>query len=178
MKHTPALLIIGLMSVLPSHSIADAEPTPSTEVVVTEHTATDESTYYSIAISLPAGISSVAYAWLEFRADISAKEVNGFVDPVPILEVYALKQPLSGDPDESEFETTIVPMSRPTAAGVNRLVRIDITEHVQRILASPSKNHGFVLGPLTADKRGIFEIKKDGLGPGVTARVQIVEKPE
>lgn len=143
--------------------------------VVTERSAADGTTYYSIALSLSDDLTFVTHAWLEFRADVSAKDLDGFVDPAPTLEVYALKQTLSGDPDPSKFEAMRQPMTRPVAIGTDRLVRIDITEFVQKILTDPSKNHGIVLGPLTRDKRGIFDIKQDGLSPGVTAHVRFVE---
>lgn len=143
--------------------------------VVAEHSAADGTSYYSIALSLPENLTFVTHAWLEFRADVSAKDLNGFVDPAPTLEVYALKQMLSGDPDPSKFEAMRQPMTRPVAIGADRLVRIDITEFVKRIISDPSMNHGIVLGPLTRDKRGIFDIKQDGLGPGATAHVRFVE---
>lgn len=177
MKPTIALFVLSVLA-SPFYALADAVITGPTSVIVTQHAALDETTYYSITITPPAGVKPIGHAWLEFRADIAAKQIDGFADPVPILDVYALKQPLSGDPDSSEFESTMVPMSRPTAAGTNRLIRIDITEYFQRILAEPSTNYGIVLGPLMSDKRGIFDLKEDAFGPGVAARIQLVEKTE
>jgi hypothetical protein len=128
-----------------------------------------------VGISLPEKLTTVTHAWLELRADISAKNLNGFVDPAPVFEVYALKQTLSGDPEPSKFESTKLPMSRPVATGTDRLVKIDITEFVQKILADPSKNHGLVVGPLTNDKRGVFTVRQDSFGPGVFARLVVLE---
>ncbi len=175
MRMMLGLLSFGLAWIHASDARTDGIDVTSTPVTVTELTARDGTTYYSIGFNIPNGLSSVSHAWLEFRADISARELNGFTDPAPMLEVYALKQALSGDPDPSEFEPTAIPMSRPVATGANRLVRVDITEIVQMILAEPSKNHGIVLGPLTADKRGIVDLKQDGFGPGIAARVHIAE---
>ncbi len=91
------------------------------------------------------------------------------------LDVYALKEFVSGDPEPSDFAPTSIPMSRPVGAGTNRLVRVDITEFVRVILDDPSKNHGLVLGPLTTDKRGIFDVKNDAFGPGISAQIHLVE---
>jgi hypothetical protein len=66
-------------------------------------------------------------------------------------------------------------MSRPVAAGENRLVKIDITGVVKMILADPSKNHGIALGALTGDKRGVFAVRPDGFGPGTAVRITLIE---
>lgn len=175
MRNVSFLLIIALAGVLPDLAAADAVSVSSPAVAITERTAGDGTAYYSVAISLPKGLTTISHARLEFRADVSAKDVNGFVDPAPVLDVYALQEPLTGEPEPSEFTSTRIPMSRPVATGANRLVRIDVTEYVQKILADPSKNFGLVLGPLTADKRGIFEVKENGFGDGVAAQIRIVE---
>jgi hypothetical protein len=73
------------------------------------------------------------------------------------------------------FREMLVPMSRPVAVGENRRVRIDITEFVQEILADPTSNHGLAFGAVTTDTRGVFAVKADGFGPGIAARVVIVE---
>jgi hypothetical protein len=125
---------------------------------------------------LPPGLESVRHAWLELRADVTAQEIGGFLDPAPLFEVYMLKEDASGgEVTPSMFETTTMPLSRPVAAGENRLVRIDITEVVQMILADPSKNHGIAPGALTEDTRGIFTVRPDGLGPNTAARITIIE---
>jgi hypothetical protein len=60
------------------------------------------------------------------------------------------------------------------AIGADRVVRIDITELVQNILARPSDNHGIVIGSLTADRRGLFTLKSGAMGPGLTGSVTIL----
>jgi hypothetical protein len=173
---TLSFLLMMLACNLPTLARAGTTELTPAETAVTPRVAVDGTTYYSVAISLPAGLTSVTHAQLEFRADISARDLTGYLDPAPVLDVYALKEALRGDPDPSKFEATRLPMSRPVAAGADRLVKIDITDFVRMILGDPSKNHGLVLGPLTADKRGIFTIKQDGLGDGITARVRILER--
>jgi hypothetical protein len=175
MKTTLSFFLMVLACNLTTVARAGTTELTPAATTVTQHVAADGTTYYSVAISLPAGLASVAHARLEFRADISARDLTGYVDPAPVLDVYALKEALRRDPDPSKFEATRLPMSRPVAAGADRLVKIDITDFIRTILADPSKNHGLVLGPLTTDKRGIFAIKHDGLGPGMSAQVRIIQ---
>lgn len=92
-----------------------------------------------------------------------------------LISTNAYGQAECVDPEQSDFEATRIPMSRPVAAGGDRLVKIDITEFVRLIIADPSKNHGLVLGPLTNDKRGIFAVKQDSFGPNIPARIAVLE---
>ena len=173
MKTTLAFLLVTISCALWNDVRAETAAPATTSV--TERVASDGTMYYSVGISLPENLTTATHAWLELRADVSAKDLGRFVDPAPLFEVYALKQTLSGDPEPSKFEATRLPMSRPIATGTDRLVKIDITEFVQKILADPSKNHGLVIGPLTNDKRGIFVVKEDGFGAGIPARIRILE---
>lgn len=134
----------------------------------------DERPYYIVEFDLPEIVQTVRHAWLDLRVDVSSIEVAGFADPAPVFEVYALTRALSGELDVSMFGTTRVPMSRPVAAGTDRLVRIEITEFVQKIRTDPMTNHGIVLGELTGDRRGNFIIKPDGLGPGTPVQLTII----
>jgi len=174
MKTRLAFLLVTVC-VLSNDVRAETAGVALATTTVTEHVASDGITYYSVGISLPENLTTVTRAWLELRADVSARNVSGFVDPAPVFEVYALNQTLSGDPEPSKFEATRLPMSRPVATGTDRLVKIDITEFVQRILADPSKNHGLVIGPLTNDKRGVFTVRQDSFGPSVAARLVVME---
>jgi len=109
------------------------------------------------------------------RMDVSARDGEIVADPAPLLEVFALKRALTGEPTPSDFDTTRLPMSRPVSLGSDRLVRIEITEFAQRILADPSKNHGLVVGSMTGARSGEFTLNPDGFGPGVSVRVTIFE---
>lgn len=172
---TVLVLYLWFACLLPTLLSADVAPPVSEGVTISERTAGDETKFYVVSISLPAGSASVSHARLEFRADVSATNLNGFVDPAPILDIYVLNQSLTGDPDASKFAATRIPMSRPVAAGENRLIKIDVTEYVQMIVTDPSKNHGIVLGSLTGDKLGVFHVREDGFGDGVEAQLVIVE---
>ncbi len=134
-----------------------------------------EGNHYVIEFDIPEGIVSVRHAWMEVRMDVSAREPEPVADPAPMLEVYMLKNALTGDPVPADFESTRLPMSRPVALGPNRLVKLDITEFVQRILADPRTNHGIVVGSLTGARTGEFVVKPDGFGPGTPIRLTIIE---
>jgi hypothetical protein len=127
------------------------------------------------AFTLPAGIAGVRQAWLELRVDVTATEVGEFRDPEPLFEVYALNAEVTGAIQPKMFREMQVPMSRPVAVGENRLVRIDITEFVQKVLANPTSNHGLAFGAVTTDTRGVFAVRTDGFGPGIAARVMVIE---
>lgn len=128
-----------------------------------------------VTFALPEGLATVRQAWLEMRVDVSVREVGGFRDPAPLFEVYALSADVTGAIQPKMFREMLAPMSRPVAVGENRLVRIDITEFVRLILDDPESNHGVAFGAVTADTRGVFAVRADGLGPGAAARVRIVE---
>lgn len=126
---------------------------------ITERTTADGSTYYQIALDLPPTVQSVRHAWLHLRLDVSSTSVDGFQDPAPMLEVYGLKGELSRDPSPEALEKTRLPMSRPVAAGTNRLVKIDITEIVRAIVADPSTDYGVVVGSVTTASNGVFALQ-------------------
>lgn len=130
--------------------------------------------YYILQLSLPPEVTTVSHAWLEMRMDVGAKEVGGWSDPAPVIEAYALEQAPVGEPNPSGFVRAQQPSARAVAAGPNRLVRLDITELVQRVLADPGANHGIVIGSLTADRRGIFTLRAGALGPGITGRLKVI----
>jgi hypothetical protein len=164
----------GFIGMLAASARADVQTLPATASHI-EVSTSSESSHYVVEFDVPVNVRSVRQAWLEVRMDVSASDLNGFVDPAPMLEVYMLKQSISGDPDPSVFDTTGIPMSRPVALGTNRLVRLEITEFVQRILADPRKNHGIVMGSLTGTRSGEFAMKSNGFGPGTPVRITIVE---
>jgi hypothetical protein len=130
--------------------------------------------YYVLAVT-PPEVRRVQQAWIEFRADLAVPEINGFRYPTSLFQVFMLNRELTDEPTEEDLEPLRVPMSRPVATGDNRSIKIDVTEFVQRILADPSANRGLVLGAVTGDRRGDFAIKSGVLGPGLVARLTIVE---
>ena len=111
------------------------------------------------------------HAFLELAVDVDVREVSGYWDDSPLIEVFALTGTLSGEPDPSRFAEVNAPMARNVAVGENRRVVIDITEAVSEYLADPGSNHGLILGSLTRRRDGLFTVRTGSLGAGVVARV-------
>lgn len=169
-----AAFVIMVVCALPSMAVGGVQ-TVAVAASSLKAITTVEGTHYVVEFELPQNLGSVRSAWLEVRLDVSVRNDEGPTDPAPMLEVYMLKNTLSGDPAPADFEETRLPMSRPVALGTNRLVKIDITEFAQRIFADPTKNHGIVIGSLTGARTGEFLVKLDGFGPGTPVRLTIIE---
>jgi hypothetical protein len=150
---THALVAILMVTLAATVSLARAQTMhvdiPASNLTAYASLDTTEGTYYSLSISIPGEVQTIRQAWLELRMDVDAPEVNGFRDPAPMFEVFMLKSELSGPLDEESFEPTRLPMARPVATGSGRRVRIDIADFVRKVIASPSANHGLVLGSVT-----------------------------
>jgi hypothetical protein len=134
----------------------------SPSVSVEQRTRTDGVNYYLVQINLPADVSSIRYAWLELRVDTSSDRIDGFADPVPLFEAYALNRSLTSDPTTDFFEPTLVPMSRPVPVGADRLVKIDVTEFVRNVAVNPSSNYGLVVGAVTPVGRRAIVVRSGG----------------
>ena len=130
--------------------------------------------YYSLAVPVPQGVEGVIQAWLEITLDVSHDSMDGFIDPVPILEVFMLAGPVSGGVSESSVASTRLPMSRPVAIGENRLVRVDVTEFIQRVLRRPQDNYGLVFGTILGSRERHFLPRLDSFGAGTVARLVLV----
>jgi hypothetical protein len=131
--------------------------------------------YYTVDASLPSGVTRVREAWLEVHVDASVDTLEGFSDPAPLFEVFMLNASTAGGVSRETFVATRHSMSRPVAVGSDRLVRIDVTEYAQTILADPSRNHGLVMGSVTGDRRGMFTIRSGTFGAGKPARITVME---
>jgi hypothetical protein len=130
--------------------------------------------YYALRVVLPPDIVRVQHAWLELHADVIPEEGMGFTDPAPLFQVYVLSSAPVGATISGELlRTPRIPMSRPVAAGTNRLIRINITEYVREIAAEPSLNHGLVIGAVLGDSVTTFIPKAGKWGADVVARVLI-----
>jgi hypothetical protein len=171
------LLCAVLLHTIASSASAQVRHVDIPAVNLTTHASRTlgEGPYYVLSITPPEELRAARQAWLELRSDLSVREIEGFNDPTAIFQVFMLKNALEGEPNDESFDVLRVPMSRPVAAGTERFVKIDVTEYVQRILADPSDNHGLVLGSVTGDRRGSFQIKSDAFGNGIVARLNVVE---
>jgi hypothetical protein len=97
--------------------------------------------------------------YLELYFDVESREVDGYLDETPFLEIYTLNQEFAGELDPSQFTTRTSPTVRNVVVGQNRRVVIEITEIVQSYIDNPSGNHGLIIGSLTGNRSGLFSIK-------------------
>lgn len=142
--------------------------------LLTHQTADSTVAYYSLAVPIPQGFEGVVQAWLEIKLDVSHDSMDGFIDPAPILEVFMLAGPVSGQVSESSLASTRLPMSRPVSIGENRLVRVDVTEFIQRVLRHPQDNYGLVFGTVLGSRERHFLPRLDSFGAGTVARLVLV----
>lgn len=138
-------------------------------------TPSDESlgNYFTIAFTLPADVTNrkIHHAFLEFYTDVSAKSVGGFVNKLPVVEVFALTNAFSGSLDPDDFDQT-TKTALPVAAGNDRRVRIDITRIVKKLAKSPSATHTLVVGSLEGSREGVFTMKTNVLPDGALAQIR------
>lgn len=167
------LIFAGSMLLLFCEVKADRLTLDTSSISISERNRNDGAVYYHVQYAPPGNIQTVRHAWLELVMDISTLPTGDFQDPTPIFEVFALNQSLSGDPSMEFFQLTTLPMSRPVAVG-DRLVKVDITEAVQRVMANPENNYGLVVGTVILEKRGEFKIQS---GPDA-ARIVLIESIE
>lgn len=132
-------------------------------------------TYYEIRLDVPGEWTSAAIldAVLEFYADVSAVTINDWQNDTPVVELYMLKSPLTGDLDPSQLRRPSA-MVRNVRLGENRLVRIHVTEAVKYYLDNPANNHGLVLGSFRGAAEGRFALKPGLLGNGVVATMSVL----
>lgn len=129
--------------------------------------------YYVLQFVPPSGVTAqtLRHAFLEFFLDAAAREVDGYTDKSPVLEVYALKSTFTGQLDPSQFMAQTLPAVRNVAVGNERRVVVDITEIVRVYLKDPNKNHGLIVGSLTGMRPGVFSIRTDKIGGSAVARI-------
>ena len=133
--------------------------------------------YYVLQFDPPVSLTeqTLKRAYLELYIDATAREVGGYTDKSPLVEVYALKSAFTGQLDPSQFADQTIPAVRNVAIGNDRRVVIDITEIVRSFLVKPSQNHGLVIGSLSGLRTGVFSIGVDKLGGAAVARVTLFD---
>ena len=107
--------------------------------------------------------------FLEFIVDVSASASDEWM-PCSV-GVFPLTEQFTG---ANPSYDTDVPSVRPVPAGEKRRVMADITDVVQTWLASPSTNHGLVIGALTGPKVERLMLNDGALSPGVAVRVMFL----
>lgn len=148
----------------------------ATDVAQREAVQSGYGDYFLLHFDVPEDMTEIRHAYLEFYVDAAARESLGEVtNDSPIVEVYALKESLSGPLDENQFRTVSRPMVQNVRVGQNRRVVVDITEIVQLFKSDPTKNFGIVIGSLTGTRDGIFTIRDDDFSTTGMARITFIE---
>lgn len=150
-------------------------------------TETDAVDHYVLTLPSLTELSgkNIFAAFLEFYADVSARpetlQVVGadstldtytYQDEEPVLEIYALAGDYQGAIDLEEVRQYPVSLEgvRP---GSGRRIRVDIAPILALFAATPTRNHGLVLGSLSGRRTGIFEIDANGKGSGIVATLTV-----
>ncbi len=112
------------------------------------------------------------FRWL----DADSVEHVGHRTRTPLLEVYALKSAISGALEEGQLEKELVALV-PVLVGQNRRVLVDVTPIVRSFIASPTKNHGIVIGSLSGQRQGDFTLREGGFRDGSRAKISLELAP-
>lgn len=142
------------------------------DVTVHDEPDTTLGPYYTVSYAWPDGLTSslLNRAILEVFLDVTAKPRDEFLNASPLLEVYALTEPLTGAFDPAHLERTGRAI-RPVAAGVGRRVVLDVTAIVRAHLEGRIQNHGLIIGSLTGERDGAFTLRSGGLPEGAVGRM-------
>ncbi len=130
----------------------------------------DSRPIYVLSLEVPEAVSGkrLDTALLEFYVDaalVSGEEV----EHTPSIDVRALTATYS--PTGELASSAALGRARPVSVGSGRKVVVDITDIVKAWIASPSSNHGIVVGSLGGSKAGDFTMRSDVLGGGKVATV-------
>lgn len=106
---------------------------------------------------------------------VSAKQREGYASEAPVLEIYALMEPLSENFDPGRLHRASRSV-RPVAVGADRHVVVDITTIVRSHLEGAIGNHGLVLGSVTGMREGEFIVVPGNFPQGAVARVRIYRR--
>jgi hypothetical protein len=131
----------------------------------------DRGQFYVVNLSLPAEIAGkqLDAVILEFAVDASALSLEDSVVS-PRVGVFPLTQAYTAGVDAhapgratAPVYATNVSSTRPVGRGSNRTIKMDVTDIVKGWIASPSTNHGFVIGTLTGPDVGRVSLRGEAL---------------
>ena len=133
--------------------------------------------YYFVKVEVPDVLKTkeLFKAFLELTLDVAAKELDGYTNETPLLEVYALTGELENELDSSKYKTP-TPLRRNIRIGNNRHVRLDITQTIRNYVKNPESNHGLVIGSLSNSRDGLFSVKSSGGALGTITYYYLVKK--
>jgi hypothetical protein len=120
--------------------------------------------YYVTKLPIPAVLTQTELygAYLEFYVDVDAIPKGAIVNEAPNFDVCGLNEEFSNSLDAADLGPSAWgPVN--IARGSDRRVVVDITRIVRYYLENPSRNHGLILGAVTGDRDGLFDIKATGV---------------
>jgi len=125
--------------------------------------------YYVVALNPPAELAGkrLDSVFLDFVVDVTPTSPEQ-AWMAPRVGVFPLTESFTGV--NLAYDST-VPSVRAVPTGENQALLVDITNIVKGWLATPSSNHGFVIGSLTGPEVGTVSLKDTALGPGAALRV-------
>jgi hypothetical protein len=119
--------------------------------------------YYAAALEVPEALGGKEFlrAVLEMTVDVSAREVNGYRNEAPMLELYVLK---GGGRLEADRLKAGTPSRarRNIPVGNARRVRMDITDVVKELMETPGEARELVVGSVSSSRDGTFTMKSSG----------------
>jgi hypothetical protein len=126
---------------------------------------TERGVYYVVNLPVPEEVvgKRLDTVLLEFYVDVEADE-SITIEYSPAIEVFPLSE--ASQVGRSPQFTTSHPTSRPVALGDGQRVMVDITDIVKGWIASPSTNHGLVIGSFSGPKAGTLNVRSDLVGNG------------
>jgi len=173
------LAVLTLAGTTPADRTRETVLIRPADVTVHDEPDTTLAPIYTFSYSLPEGLTSrqLNRAMLELFVDVSAKPREEFLNPSPLLEVYALTAPLTGvfDPGRLEREGRAV---RPVVRGDTRRVILDVTGIVRAHLEGRIENNGLIIGSLTGERDGAFALRSGQLPEGAVGRILLFKRIE
>jgi hypothetical protein len=148
---------------------------PSSSITTYEAAEPGLGDYYLIRFDIPVTVTqeNLEHAYLEFYVDATSREVDGYVDETPLLELYALVNEFDGQLASMTLAPPTIRTVRNVRVGNSRRVVVDVTEIVRAYIAEPTRNHGVLVGSLTGRRDGEFALKGGVIRSGVTASIQL-----
>ena len=173
------LAILTLTGTTPTDRTRETVLIRPADVTVHDEPDTTLGPYYTISYAWPDGLTSrlLDRAILEVFLDVSARPREEFLNPSPLLEVYALTEPLTGAFDPGHLERAGRAL-RPVAVGEGRRVVLDVTAIVRAHLEGRIENHGLIIGSLTGERDGAFTLRSGVLPQGAVGRLLLFKRME
>jgi hypothetical protein len=125
--------------------------------------------FYLVNISLPVDVAGkqLDSAIIVFAVDSRAsskddEEVSPTIGVYPLTKRYVVTpSAVAGGRFEAPAFDAAVQSAHPITRGLNRVVKMDVTDIVRDWMANPSSNHGLVIGGLTGPNVGVVSLRNE-----------------